>query len=386
MAQLKTQCQSYFLEQLAVLEEVAIALAQFNLNSELQQHGKQEAHKLAGSLGIFGLQEGSVLARRLEMLLMPENRLGQTQATQFSEWLNQLQKELQPEASDKNDRSVEHVSQKPLRKRQQTTVPPLPGSPFLLIIDGDRTLTDLIQLEGNHRGFQVAVAESIAAGKEILSTSSAGAALQNQPNLILLDLPSPGVDEERFQFLIELTREMPEIPVVVLSRYGEIDARVKAAEWGSAAFLQKPLLPQQIFAVIEPILQSWKHKQRVMVVDDDSVMLAAVAELLESRSLKVTALSDPKQFWKTLIACMPDLLILDIEMPNFNGIQLCRVVRNDPQWAHLPILVLTAHQERDIRNQAIAAGVDEYISKPYNPVDLVAQITRWLERTRLPQL
>ncbi len=75
----------------------------------------------------------------------------------------------------------------------------------------------------------------------------------------------------------------------------------------------------------------------------------------------------------------PDLLILDIEMPGFSGLELCQVVRNDPKWENLPILFLTAHQETETIIQAFAAGGDDYIRKPILEPELIARVLNRLE-------
>jgi CheY-like chemotaxis protein len=66
-------------------------------------------------------------------------------------------------------------------------------------------------------------------------------------------------------------------------------------------------------------------------------------------------------------------------MPGFNGIELCQVVRNDPQWSHLPILFLTAHQDPAMIIQAFASGGNDYIRKPIQPPELIARILHLLD-------
>ena len=88
-------------------------------------------------------------------------------------------------------------------------------------------------------------------------------------------------------------------------------------------------------------------------------------------------------FGKQLTNSPPDLLLLDVEMPQIGGIDLCRVVRNDIQWEQLPIIFLTAHTEADVVNQVYASGADDFISKPIVGPELVVRILNRLERTRL---
>jgi PleD family two-component response regulator len=99
--------------------------------------------------------------------------------------------------------------------------------------------------------------------------------------------------------------------------------------------------------------------------------------------MTVTTLSEPSQFWETLETSTPDLLILDLDMPTHDGIELCRAVRTDPHWASLPILFLTAHTAAPSIDRAFAAGADDFVSKPVVEGTLVNRIVNRLERIQL---
>jgi DNA-binding response OmpR family regulator len=123
-----------------------------------------------------------------------------------------------------------------------------------------------------------------------------------------------------------------------------------------------------------------------MVVDDDPQVLAGIRALLEPWGLQIATLQEPRQFWQLLEDFSPDLLLLDVQMPHINGIELCQVVRNAPQWEDLPILFLTMHLDITRVRQAIAAGGNDYVSKATDAKELVNCILNRLERTRLLRL
>jgi DNA-binding response OmpR family regulator len=81
----------------------------------------------------------------------------------------------------------------------------------------------------------------------------------------------------------------------------------------------------------------------------------------------------------------PDLLVLDLKMPHFSGVELCQVLRNMPQWHWLPILFLTAHTDERTINQMFTAGANEYISKTVSQSELMTRILNCLERSFLHQ-
>jgi diguanylate cyclase (GGDEF)-like protein len=128
-------------------------------------------------------------------------------------------------------------------------------------------------------------------------------------------------------------------------------------------------------------LRSWA----VLAVDDDPIILATLKQLLEPWGMCLTGIDNPLQFWTVLSAINPDLLILDVEMPQMNGVALCQAIRANPTWQSLPIVFLTAHQDTATVQQIFAAGADDYVVKPIVGQELLSRLTQRLERLRLLQ-
>jgi DNA-binding response OmpR family regulator len=123
--------------------------------------------------------------------------------------------------------------------------------------------------------------------------------------------------------------------------------------------------------------------ERVLVVDDDPDVLARVAAILRDAGHEVTALEDPREVWPALERARPDLIVLDVEMPEIDGIALCRSLRADAAWASTPVLFLTAGSDPSTIAALFAAGGDDYVPKPFSGPDLVARAGNRLERARL---
>ncbi|BAZ33172.1 multi-component transcriptional regulator [Cylindrospermum sp. NIES-4074] len=133
----------------------------------------------------------------------------------------------------------------------------------------------------------------------------------------------------------------------------------------------------------QPLQNSPHAEAKILVVDDDPQILALLQTLLSPWGLNAIALNDPRKFWETLEAVTPDMLILDVEMPHSNGIELCQAVRNHPRWSELPILFLTVHSDAEIVNQVFSIGADDFVSKPIIGPELVTRIINRLERVKL---
>jgi diguanylate cyclase (GGDEF)-like protein len=124
---------------------------------------------------------------------------------------------------------------------------------------------------------------------------------------------------------------------------------------------------------------------RALVVDDDPLFIAALRPILEPWGIQLTGLEDGRCFWQVLPTVAPDFLLLDVEMPQISGIELCQAIRADADWQNLPILFLTAHREPQTIQQGFAAGADDYITKPIVGAELITRIQTRLERNRLLQ-
>ncbi|MCC5658494.1 response regulator [Nostoc sp. XA010] len=142
----------------------------------------------------------------------------------------------------------------------------------------------------------------------------------------------------------------------------------------------------QVLKTVTQPPQNYPHAEtKILVVDDDPQIQALLQTLLSPWGFKAIALEDPLHFWSTLEEIAPDMLILDVELPYKNGIELCQLVRNDSRWGELPILFLTVHSDANMVNQVFSVGADDFVSKPIVGPELVTRIVNRLERIKLRQ-
>ncbi|MEH1824879.1 MAG: response regulator [Nostoc sp.] len=347
-----------FVGQVVVLERLKTALLVGNFNEELHQQALHEAHKLAGSMGSFGYPEGSRLARKIEHLLLGDSSLSTEQISNFSQLVTALQQELTKPA-------VTSTAQNS----------PVNQTYRLLVIDDDMTLTEQLQAEADSWGIRIKVAPNLATARSLFSLAT--------PDVVLLDLSFPGTEEDALILLSEIVERSPNIPVIVFTGRDTLADRLKVSRLGARQFLHKPATTEEIFQAIARVLpQPQTSEAKVLIVDDDPVILAGLSALLTPWGLEVITLSQSQQFWKVLITTSPNLVVLDLEMPIVNGLELCKVVRQDAQWGDLPILVVTAHTEAEFLQQAFAAGADDFISKPVLGPELVTRVLSRIQRTR----
>jgi two-component system sensor histidine kinase/response regulator len=125
------------------------------------------------------------------------------------------------------------------------------------------------------------------------------------------------------------------------------------------------------------------YERHVLFVDDDSDMQGFIRNLMEPRGVKVTTASDGQEALRQMHAGLrPDVIISDIEMPHMDGFAFLRAVRAVPEWAPVPFIVLSAHDEKPSVRQALMLGVDDYIVKPFDEERLLLTIYSKAKRTQ----
>jgi two-component system phosphate regulon response regulator PhoB len=121
--------------------------------------------------------------------------------------------------------------------------------------------------------------------------------------------------------------------------------------------------------------------KKILVVDDEPDVTDLLAYTLKAKGFTVEALNNPNASVGFARTFLPDLVILDVMMPELNGIQICRMLRADPALKHVPIIFLTAKAEEGDRIQGLENGADDYVSKPFSTSELVLRVQSILRRT-----
>jgi len=121
---------------------------------------------------------------------------------------------------------------------------------------------------------------------------------------------------------------------------------------------------------------------KVMIVDNDVDCLLSFPDLLQPWGFKVTTLAEPQEFWTVLRSVLPDILVLDMHIPQINGLELCQALRGDRQWQHLPVVLLSVMTDENTQNMAFAAGADDYLCKPVSGAELANRIINRLQRIK----
>ena len=121
---------------------------------------------------------------------------------------------------------------------------------------------------------------------------------------------------------------------------------------------------------------------RILIVDDEPDVTELLKYKLEQDGHLCQVVNNPLSFISVAREFNPNLILLDIMMPELNGLQLCKMVRSDPKMNTMPIIFLTARGEVEDRIKGLESGGDDYISKPFNTKELMLRVANILNRNQ----
>ena len=123
------------------------------------------------------------------------------------------------------------------------------------------------------------------------------------------------------------------------------------------------------------------YKQKILVVDDENDIIELLSYNLVKEGFDVSSSSDGEEALTKIRKEAFDLAVLDLMLPGIQGIELCRILKNDPDTKYLPIIMLTAKSEEVDKILGLELGADDYITKPFSPRELVSRVKAVLRRT-----
>ena len=321
----------------------------------------QEAHKLAGTSGSLGLEYVSTAARQL--LSLAENW--------HTHPLDALSKR------ETMDTLVETMRNCDLKPVEESPGPSKRGSRKIHIVDDDELVAQEMLTWLIEAGFDAEVFLSSSVYLDIFETLA-------RPDMIIMDVAfgedmSAGPDIIR-----QLRNRLGRMPAVIfLSIHDEMPARLAALRAGASRYLVKPVTKDRLMDLAHEFAER-KHTTtyRVLLVDDDQTALQAAKIQLEYVGLEVHACEEPLQALTVARAIRPDVIILDIVMPNVSGTELAAILREDREFDATPIVFLTSQSHQDEKTLSVALGGDDYVLKPFDADYLTTTVRARAKRSR----
>jgi signal transduction histidine kinase/DNA-binding response OmpR family regulator len=260
----------------------------------------------------------------------------------------------------------------PLAEKAEAAAPPARAPEraeegLVLVVDDDPEVVRLVRGYLEDDGLAVLTASTAAEGASL--------AADRHPDVILLDLLLP--DQSGLELLQVLKRDAAtaRIPVLVVSIMND---SVKGLTMGAADYLVKPVERGPMVAAVRRLLDGGAREPLVLVVDDEHDTAELIRDTLRTEGLRTQVAHHGRQALELIARRRPDLVILDIMMPEMSGFEVLEALARDEDTAGIPVLVLTARGDENDARRGLELGARRYMSKPFDVRALIAEVRRHL--------
>ncbi len=380
-----TDC-SDFVAQLAALREQYVKQLAFTLDDLVSRVSGQgtdiapeiltelhdKLHKLAGSGGSFGFPELSRQARKLELAARPWcDGLSVPEPAQWQAWKNDLEL-LRQTLADQAMSGVMTDNADAVRAANQE------NHIRIVLIEDDELLGAELSKGLSQFGYKISHCPVFADAEAVI--------MADPPDMMIVDsMLSAQTPDDGVKAVNRLFAKLGySLPTIFITARLDFSARLAAAKAEGSAFLTKPIDIPVLAGSIEKLQQELEiTPYRVLIVDDDEVLAEHYRLILASAGMLVKTVSQPKDVLETMQNLNPDILIVDLYMPECTGAQLARAIRYDDKWLSIPIIYLSAENDLDEQIRALeSGGGDDFLIKPISDRKLVATVKTRAARAR----
>lgn len=328
------------------------------------------AHKLSGSAASFGFPSIGDAARDLEKACTSIDGELSPRSERWRE-IEDLVVSLKGEIE-----SIGDQAQDGFERTEPEIFSPSGRSKSVLLVEDDLDQAEQLKLSLAGFGYEVAIiGDAIDIAKAVEG---------NPPAAIILDLELNGNRTAGSDAIQHLRSTIGiEYPVIVTTVRDDFEARLAAVRAGCDAFLSKPVNVTEMVQLLDASTnQEDNEPPRVLMIDDDPDITQFVSIVLQSVGMISEGLSDPTLVLEKLEEFSPELVLIDLWMPQCNGKEIAAIIRQQPKFSSLPIVFLSGETDKDVQMEAMDTGGDDFIIKPVNPKHLISAVRSRVERFR----
>ncbi|MEN6624724.1 MAG: response regulator [Candidatus Sumerlaeia bacterium] len=223
--------------------------------------------------------------------------------------------------------------------------------------------------------------------------------------IALVDMHMPGMDGAEFGRRVKADPELSATQLVVMTSLGERGEAARLEKLGFSGYLTKPLRQNQLHDLLAVVLgrlqaeplapakvglvtrhtiaEARKHRVRVLLAEDNITNQLVALKILEKLGYRAEAVANGKEAITALSTIPYDIVLMDCQMPEMDGLEATQWIRGGISGVlnpGVPIIAMTAHAMKGDRERCLAAGMDDYLSKPVQPAEMAAALERWLNK------
>ena len=266
----------------------------------------------------------------------------------------------------------------------------------VLVIDDNASSREILQSLLETMSFEVTVAASAEEGIAELEKEA-----KIRPyRLVLMDWKMPGMDGIKATELIKNLPTLPQKPkVIIATAYGREEVMQRSEKVGVDGFLLKPVGQSVLFDSIMIALGRGAQERetvkrvsgrneeelqkirgaRVLLAEDNEINQQVAEEILQQAGLVVRSANNGKEAVEMVKAGNFDVVLMDIQMPVMGGFEATQEIRRDERFQDLPIIAMTAHAMAGDHEKSIEAGMNDHLTKPIDPDQLISALVKWVK-------
>ncbi|MBN2526384.1 MAG: diguanylate cyclase [Deltaproteobacteria bacterium] len=250
--------------------------------------------------------------------------------------------------------------------------------PLAVVVDDSRVVRQLFTQQLAAIGIHAETAENGLDGKELIE--------KLRPDIALVDLEMPQMDGLEMCKAILANPSTRNIPIVIIS--GNVNARVafKGFMSGTLEFLAKPVDPRLLRETVESLLKRKQVHQRratAIVLEDSQLVAHMILQQLDTMGVETHWAKTAADFAATATVLVPDIISIDLTLPDGNGLEICRQIRKNKRFDFIPVMIVSGEADRDMLIECLNAGANDFLAKPFVKAEFRARVGNLL---RLKQL
>lgn len=341
---------------------------------------RMQMHKLAGSARTFGFADLTVRAAEVEACL---DRIVEAPASDHDVKgaLADLRRRLGAFLEEARGVINLHLPASDAQ-HPDAVAEALPETAFdytILLADDDELVRDLVKHGLQGKKCNITEAENGAGVIALLEQAKQSNGL-GTPDLILLDVNMPGINGFGVLERLKSDPELMNIPVIMLTRRDEDSNILNGISAGVRDYITKPFEVSDLVARIMDTLR--RYKTKVLVADDDELICELLRHRFHRMGYSVLIAKNGTEALTRIRAERPDISILDVMMPGTEGTAVLNQLKENPETADLPVIMLSAKNQQDNIIKGLESGAHDYITKPFDLDELSARVSGILHRRK----
>ncbi len=235
----------------------------------------------------------------------------------------------------------------------------------ILVVDDEANIRHFISHELSKHGHKVIEADS---GKQAINL-----ARQHHPDLITLDVLMPDLDGFDVTAILKNDPQTQDIPILIVS---VVEDRKRALQLGASDYITKPCSMEKLLEKVNHLLPV--SQKTILIVDDDKALVRSLETELNKRGFATQRAYNGREALKAVERYQPDLILIDIRMPEMDGYETIKVLKSNPETSGIHIIVMTGIEIDDGRVKALSIGAEDYFKKSGSIDQLIQAVERIL--------